>query len=346
MRIRKAAIIAVMVLVSMSGYAQDDVQKAAAEAAKALSDAPQAEKVEVKPKYWTNSVLMKLDFTNTSLNNWAAGGYNSATLKSFIDGNANYAKESMYWNNRLQLDYGFLYSADKPFVQKSDDRIYLESKWGYKAPKIKNMSYSAQFTFRSQFSNSWVYTSPGPDAAKEQWKELRTLKSGFLSPAITNIALGIDWVPTKWLTINVAPLTGGFTIVSDPILRSSYSMPVRKKYEGMTDIVPEDYYAPARFEFGAQFKMDAKFTINNNLSYTTQLVLFSDYLDKPQNMRVNWDNRLDWKVAKYFSFTITSYMIYDDKVKVISEKYPDGRKMLQIKESLAFGFSYTFASKK
>ena len=109
-------------------------------------------------------------------------------------------------------------------------------------------------------------------------------------------------------------------------------------------------YRPARFEFGAQVKTDIKLQVNDNFNYTTQLVLFSDYLNKPQNLRVNWDNRFDWKVAKYFSFTVTTYLIYDDKIKIVSEAdqdlYPDGRRRIQFKESLAFGFSYTIASKK
>ena len=48
--------------------------------------------------------------------------------------------------------------------------------------------------------------------------------------------------------------------------------------------------------------------------------------------------------------TLTTNLIYDDKVMVktdkILEKYPDGKKMIQFKESLAFGFSYTIASRK
>ena len=110
------------------------------------------------------------------------------------------------------------------------------------------------------------------------------------------------------------------------------------------------YFRPARFEFGAQLKIDGKLQINDNFKYTSQLVLFSDYLDKPQNLRVNWDNRFDWKIAKYFSLTVTTNLIYDDKVMVKTEKimknHPDGKRMVQFKESLAFGFSYTIASRK
>ncbi len=223
------------------------------------------------------------------------------------------------------------------------------------------MNYSAQFNFRSQFSDGFNYPVPKKpaevadedwDPGKREWKDARVKKSGFLSPAYTNIALGIDWVPTKWLTVNLAPLTGGFVITTDEELRKANGMERKKEYRDL-EAYPDnlgEYYKSARFEFGAQLKIDAKLKVNDNFAYSTQLVLFSDYLDKPQNVRVNWDNRIDWKIAKYFSLTLTTNLIYDDKVMVktdkILEKYPDGKKMIQFKESLAFGFSYTIASRK
>ena len=79
----------------MSASAQDitDAQKAAEEAARAIAGAPQAEVKVPRPKYWTNSLLTKIDFGQTNLTNWVAGGYNSVTLKSFIDATANYKKK-------------------------------------------------------------------------------------------------------------------------------------------------------------------------------------------------------------------------------------------------------------
>ena len=378
---RALLFLSALALPVFSASAQDitDAQKAAEEAAKAIADAPKAEVKTPKPKYWTNSLLTKIDFGQTSLTNWAAGGYNSVTLKSFIDANANYKKNELFFNNRLQLDYGFLYSEDKPFIQKSDDRIYYEGKFGYKAAKALN--YSAQFNFKSQFTDSYNYPTPArPDGAdedwepgKSDWKANRKQKSGFMSPAYTNVALGIDWVPAKWLTVNIAPLTGGFVVVTDDALRKSYSMELKKKYDRYDGMSAEDIaaltgadkiaydsflaaqedgsaYRSARFEFGAQLKIDGQLQINDNFKYTSQLVLFSDYLDKPQNIRVNWDNRFDWKIARYFSLTLTTNLIYDDKILVKTDKtlkkYPEGRKMVQFKESFAFGFSYTIASRK
>ena len=330
------------------------------EAAEAVANAPKVEEETApKPKYWSNSVQAKLDFGQTSLTNWAAGGYNTLSLKTFIDANANYAKDKMFWNNRLQLDYGFLYSADKPILQKSDDRIYLESKWGYQAKD--ELYYSINFNFRSQFSDSWEYKSAVPDGMDPDdpasWRDpaSRTLKSGLLSPAYTNLALGLDYKPLKWLTLNFAPLTGGFVIVSDPVLRESYSQPLKKEYEDVADLpkladgttVDGIVYKTAKFEFGAQLKVDFKVNVNDNFAFSSQVVLFSDYLDKPQNLRVNWDTRIDWKLTKFFSFTILTNLIYDDNVLIVT---PDekaaglqGKQRIQFKESLSFGFVYTFA---
>ena len=347
-------------VLSVCAYAQTDAQKAAAEAAKVLSEAPEVEVKVDKPEYWTSSLKTNLNFGQTGLTNWAAGGDNTVSLAAFIDANANYKKNDMFWNNRLQLDYGFLYASSKPIIQKSSDRLYLESKWGFKTAAMKNFSFSANYDFKSQFAPGYEYKTPAVEGLEDlprrdqvkAWLDARNQLSGLLSPAYTNLALGIDYIPTKWLSINFAPLTGGFVIVEDARFRQSYSMGLKKEWEGKTEGVPTDgsQLRSARFEFGAQLKVDAKVNINDNFAYSTQVVLFSNYLDNPQNLRVNWDNRIDWKLAKYFSFTITTNLIYDDKVLIKNEKdiekYPDGRQRVQFKESLAFGFTYTIASKK
>ena len=352
---KKVIITLAAALVAFGAYAQD-AQQAAAEAAKAIDAAQNAEVKVEKPKYWTNSLKTNVSLGQTSLTNWAAGGDNTVSLAAFIDANANYKKNEMFWNNRLQLDYGFLYASSKPIIQKNTDRIYLESKWGYKTEAMKNFYFSANYDFKSQFAPGYEYKTPSVEGLEnlpmkdkvQAWMDARKPLSGILSPAYTNLALGIDWTPAKWLSVNFAPLTGGFVIVEDVRFRQSYSMPLRKEWEGITEGVPADgsQLRSARFEFGAQLKVDAKVNVNDNFSYSTQVVLFSNYLDKPQNMRVNWDNRIDWKLAKYFSFTVTTNLIYDDKVMIFSEKDGKAHQRIQFKESVAFGFTYTIASKK
>ena len=342
-------------VLSLGAYAQN-AQQAAAEAALALDAAPATEVKVEKPNYWTNSLKTQINMGQTQLTNWAAGGDNTVSLAAFIDGNANWKKNDMFWNNRLQLDYGFLYASSKPILQKNNDRIYLESKWGYKTEEMKNFYFSANYDFRSQFTTGYDYKTPSVEGLesmdnKEQvkhWKDARVLKSGFLAPAYTNLALGIDYTPASWLSVNFAPVTGGFVIVNNAALREAYSMPLKKEYEGVTENLPTNgtQFKSARFEFGAQMKMDAKVNVNDNFSYSTQVVLFTNYLDIKHCPRINWDNRIDWKLAKYFSFTITTNLIYDDSIMIADKNGENPKARVQFKESMAFGFTYTIASKK
>ena len=343
---KKLITLLVATLSATAVLSAQDVQKAAAEAAAALTAASDVPVVAPKPQYWTNSILNQINFGQTALWNWAAGGYNTYTLSAAIDANANYAKGKSTWNNRLQLDYGFMYSADKPILQKTKDRIYFESKYGYKTD-LKHLFYSVNFDFRTQFNNNYKYGTPkngeGEEPTIQDWLDARTLMSGLFSPAYTNLGVGILWTPKPWLSVNFAPLTGGFVIVNEPSLRNTYGMPLRE--EGLDKSVGENF-KPFRFELGAQLKVDAKWVINDNFSYTTQFVLFSNYLNKPLNMRVNWDNKMFWKMAKYFAFTISTNLIYDDLVKV--KLLDDGTKVpaVQFKEFFEFGFTYTIANKK
>ena len=345
----------ICVLGAMTAAYAQDAQAAAAEAAATLSEAPEVAPEVVKPIYWTKSLMTNVNIGQTSLTNWAAGGDNTVSFAGFVDGNANYAKDAMFWNNRLQLDYGFLYASSKPILQKNTDRIYLESKWGYKTETMKNLYFSANYDFKSQFSSGYDYITPSDlgdkegAELKEAWKEARALKSGFLAPAYTNLALGIDYKPANWISVNFAPLTGGFVIVQNEALRKNYSMQLKPEYEGKEESeIPADgsQYRSSRFELGAQMKVDAAVNVNQNFKYSTQVVLFYNYLGGQKCPRINWDNRIDWKLAKYFSLTMTTNLIYDDTILIATANDPEPKARVQFKESIAFGFTYTIASKK
>ena len=134
-----------------AAYAQD-AQSAAAAAAAELAKAPEVENAEAKPNFWTSAAEFTFGLNQTSLWDWVAGGYNNLSLNSGLDANAKYEKDLMTWGNRLQLQYGTLSSADKKgLIQKTTDRIYAESKWGYKTSKDSKWSYSAAFDFSCVF---------------------------------------------------------------------------------------------------------------------------------------------------------------------------------------------------
>jgi len=240
----------------------------------------------------------------------------------------------MSWNNRLQLQYCFLWTADKSnLLQKSNDLIYLENRWAYKTAKDSKWNYSASFEFRSQFTDSF-------DSYEQDDEGLWSgkLKSGFLSPGYTNIALGMEWVPSDWLTINIAPLTGGFTVCEIESLRKGNGMKLRET--GLDPSIGANYNS-SLFQSGAQVKVDFKAVVNDVFKYETQFVLFTDYLNRPfRENRVNWDNKFSWQAAKYFKIAFNTWLIYDPIVII------DDMQKIQFKEFFSINFTYLITNKK
>ena len=273
------------------------------------------------PKFWTNGMLTELGFSQVSLTNGAAGGSGSVALNSYINAHANYAKGSMFWDNRIQLSYGFIQSYEEGY-KKSSDKIVIDSKWGYRA--INKFYFSANFNFRSQFS-------PGFDGSGKVSK--------FLAPAYTSLGLGIDYKPGngKDISINFAPFTGNLVIVTDPALREKYG---------------NDKNKTARWELGAQLKASLSKDIIKNLKVNSYLTLFSDYLNKPQNIQVNWDLQLSYKLNKYMQAGIRTTLIYDDNIlfstnrKVFNAQSGKEEVVMQprvqLQEVFSLNFAYTF----
>jgi len=313
----------------LAANAQDDLQKALDEAAQAIENAGKAQKPIASREYWTSSAVVELGLNQTSLSNWAAGGYNTLSLSTGLDAKADYKKNLTSWSNRLQLNYAFLWSADKEnLLQKSADRMYFESKWAYKTSDKSKWNYSAAFNFRSQFTD----TKDKYILNEQTGKWDGTLKSGFFSPAYTDIALGMEWKPSAFFDMSISPLTGGFTICTEESLRPNYGM----KAKG-------DIYSSALFQLGAQIKANARLSVNDVFNVESQLVLFTDYLSHPfSHNRVNWDNKVSWQVSKLLMVSASTWLIYDPIVMIKSEQHPDGIQMIQFKEFVSFSISYTF----
>ncbi|MCQ2170601.1 MAG: DUF3078 domain-containing protein [Bacteroidales bacterium] len=338
------AILTAMVL-ACTVWAQNNPMDALKQAAEAIdSYKPEEQESEPLPNYWKNSVQFNLGINQVGLLNWAAGGYNTFTMSAGVDTQFNFEKDLQTWNNRLQMEFGFLYSSDRPWplFQTSQDRIYLESKWAYKTGPDSKWKYTAGLDFRSQFAPGYKYNTPTVENPTiDDWKALRELKSAGFSPAYTNLALGIECVPASWLTINIAPLTGGFTFVSDPQLRKTYGMKLLA--EGL-DADVHTNYRPFAFQFGAQMKTDVKLIVNDKFKFESQLVLFTDYLHEPY-IRVNWDNKIEWQLTRLFKIGLYTWLIYDPWITIENADKTLSKRGVQFKENIALSFTYTLTPK-
>src|SRR5690554_842026 len=83
-------------------------------------------------KNWKKGGDFSFTFSQVSLNNWSAGGQNSVSGNIQLNTFANYAKGKNAWDNTFQVGYGLTQQGSDNLI-KSDDRVLISSKYGYKA---------------------------------------------------------------------------------------------------------------------------------------------------------------------------------------------------------------------
>ncbi|MDG5726850.1 hypothetical protein, partial [Acinetobacter baumannii] len=69
-------------------------------------------------------------------------------------------------------------------------------------------------------------------------------------------------------------------------------------------------------ELGAYLMGRYRQTVAKNVTLSTRLELFSNYLHNPENVDVNWETLLDFKVNKFLSASLATTLIYDDDILV------------------------------
>lgn len=264
--------------------------------------------------YWKRSGLISANFSQVSLTNWAAGGQSSMSGVFMLNYLANYKKDSLSWDNYIDLRYGFL-KEDGNDMTKSSDRIEFNSKLGYNTGTGWN--YAALVNFKSQFAPGYNYPRTPND----------TYISKFLAPAYVNVALGMDY-KNDFITLFISPATGKFTIVGDDDLSAAgeFGVDPGKKF---------------RAEFGGSVRFGAQKEIVKNVTASTKLDLFSNYFHNPANIDIDWTFMLNMKVNEWLSANFLTQMIYDDDIKIV-DKDGNSAPLIQFMEMFGVGLSVKF----
>ena len=278
-------------------------------------------------KGWKKGGVIGFNLAQTSLTNWAAGGEKSVAINGMFSVFANYKSEKSAWDNSLDLGYGVLNQGESDEFRKTDDKIDFLSKYGRKA--YKNFYYAALFNAKTQMTRGYKYADDGTE----------TKISNIFAPAYFVAALGMDYKPNAYLSVFAAPITGKVTVVNDESLSNAGAFGV-------------DPGSKSKSEFGGYVRMiysrnDFTQAILKNVTFTTKLDLFSNYIEDPQNIVVNWETLIALKVNKYINVNLMTHLIYDDKVLFDVDDNNDSivEKQIakvQFKEIFGVGLSYKF----
>lgn len=281
---------------------------------------------------WTREGLFNLSISQTALINWAAGGQNSYSGNALFKYSANYKKNKWKWNNDLTMSYGGLAQGELPW-QKTDDRLEVNSKVSRQAKGP--WSYAAFMNFRTQFVDGFKL----PDDSN--------LISTWMAPGYLTFGLGMDYTPNEYFTANISPIAGKFTFVANPDLADAGAFGVEAaEYDSLTGEKTKDG-SIYRFELGGNVSLQFKKEIAKNVELDTKLNLFSNYLEEPGNIDVNWDLMLNMKVNEWLSASLICNLIYDHDIDIAVDEDNDGipeavGPRTQFKEVLGVGLNMKF----
>ena len=281
---------------------------------------------------WKIGGLLGINVSQSTFKDWAQGGINSIAFNGLtsITSHRKGKKSSL----DITLDFAYdlqRLGKEKEFI-KIDDKIEVSAKYGRKIAKYWN--YAA-------FANIRTQVSPGYEYPEDSIKS-----SDFFSPAYVIGALGIDFRPDIGFSAFAAPLTSKFTFVNSTLLADQGAYGVDPaEFDSLDNMIKPG--KNIRHEVGGYVRLVYKRHINKTktILVLSKIDIFSNYLLKPENVDLNFELIINFKITKYISATISTQLIYDDDIKINIDSDGDGVNdhkgpRLQVKEVLGIGFSF------
>jgi|TARA_X000000950_G_scaffold16683_1_gene18165 hypothetical protein len=252
----------------------------------------------------------------SSYSYWTAGGQTSVSGTIKIDYDFNYDKDGWNWDTKLITAYGLNSIGGSKFLKKTDDKLEINSLLGKKFTNnlIGNWSYSSFINFKTQWTKGYRFRK------NSQGEEERTELTRFFSPAYLQVGVGLYWKKNKDFWINMAPFTGRLIIVNRYFTNN---LEDNKRYFGVKK------GKNSRFELGASIRSFFKFELVENVFVTNRISLYSDYLDNPANIDLDYTINTVMKVNKYLTTNLIIQFIYDH----------NSVKRLQVREVMGIGIS-------
>ena len=282
---------------------------------------------EIKPKKtkppeqigWKTKAKFSLLFNQSAFNfDWQGGGTSNVAGNTVLNYEFNYKKKSFTWDNKILADYGLTFLRGENFARKTNDRIEFNSRIGQRIGE-GFWNYSLFVNFRSQFAKGYRF-SKDPDTDET----IRTEETHFFSPAFVQIGPGLLWKKSDDLNLNIAPVTVRMIFVDD-------------QFTSGPDYVDGDYFGvdageSSRFEFGGSLAAYAKFKLFKNVTMENLLNLYSNYIEDPANIDIDYTLNLNLVVNKYITGSFAFQAIYDD----------NATSAFQIREVIGLGLNYEF----
>lgn len=270
---------------------------------------------------WSYAGLYSLSVSQTSLSNWNAGGENSVNIAGLLRQAADYDGEKWQWSNTLDANYAINYQGSTAL--KTGDKLELTTRLDRNINESGSWTMSLFGNFRTQFAD-------GFKTAESTTPISRWMAPGYLTTGLgfTNKIDGFE--------MYLSPVTMKQTYVMDDTLAAA----------GAFGVDPGENI---RTELGAYLNATYTRSLTETLDLTSNLNLFSNYLEDPQNIDVNWETILLLEAWSAITVSLHLHLIYDNDILVQNPDPVSGdfrSPGVQFKQVLGVGVSYAFGKYK
>lgn len=283
--------------------------------------------LEPEPVYWDYNIGSVFTMNQTYLSNWTKGGESSFSTMLDLTGEAVYNNKEArtQWINSIRVNFGTLNTKENGF-RKNNDLFEINSKFNRNA--WGKIGMSSSFYMKNQLAKGYNYPNDSVVVSK------------FLNPATLTVGVGFEYKPYKSTTLNVAPLSYKNTFVLDTAMIDQTKYGIDKGRR-------------SKQEMGAQVVFNNKISPFKDLSIENRVRLFSSYLNKPQNVDVDWELIMDQRINWFFTIRVNLHLVYDDDTRFpvldpegIPVILPDGSQKkvakTQFKEFIGLSLQFKF----
>jgi hypothetical protein len=283
-------------------------------------------KIITKAQYWKYRTEASFALNQGLVTNWVKGGENNISTTLDITWFADYSNKPMLLssNHFARIKYGLIKTGDEK-VRKNIDLLETNSKLNHKA--FGKFDFSGIMLFKTQLSKGYNYPDEKP-------------VSKFMNPAILTLGFGLDYKPNKLTSINFSPLSYKATFVPDTanIDQTKYGVAADRR---------------SKHEPGASFMITNELRPLKNMVITNRLQLFTNYVNNPQNIDVDWEMIFQTNLNWFTDVRLNTHLIFDDDTRTLvfdKDKNPvmgnDGIQKksarVQFKELLGLSFIFRF----
>ena len=184
----------------------------------------------------------------------------------------------------------------------------------------ENWYFSFFNNFKTQFTDSYDYEddfldqneNPGDPFFGFDNEDFAT--SGFFKTATLQFGPVMLWKKSDNFSVNIAPLTSKITFLTSEKFSYNDDDSDAVYYESSND-VETNGVAPgdsSLYEFGMNIRGYYKIDLMENVSFENILTLYSNYLDTPKNIDLDYTMNLVLTINKWLSTDLTFQTIYDD----------------------------------